>query len=355
MPRARVFRRSRSLPGGKTRTDRWYSIDFDGPDGKRVLRLATPRTSSRRVADEILQREMARAWGPGGGVRPGSGRTVGDLLDDYETYLEKASPSTWRNNRCWIRWWKDRFGPRLATDLRPGDVETALLDLAETRQEATVAGYRGILRAALRRAVRDGHIASDPSSNLSVSYGYPERHVTWSEDELLRVRAAAPAWCSQLLEVLRATGLRIGDALLLRWDEVDLEKARLTLHEGQEKTGGELDVPLTLRAVAALRAVPALPGNPLVFPGQRGGPRAYNRVLRVVQAAQAACRPPVVGPTIHDLRRTWAVELLEAGTSLELIAALLGQKSTRVVPRYAKARFEALQRVLERLEPSPAN
>ncbi|HRI10152.1 MAG TPA: tyrosine-type recombinase/integrase, partial [Nannocystaceae bacterium] len=271
---------------------------------------------------------------------------VGDLLDAYEKYLAVASPSTWQDKRSWIRWWKQRLGDRAAGDLRPGDVEEALLELAKARKEATVAGYLSILRAALRRAVRDGHMASDPTSRLSIFFGFPERHVTWEEEELARVRAAAPVWCSDLLEFLRATGVRVGDALTLRWDQVRDDRIRLL--EGQEKTGEPLEVPLSARGHAVLERLPR--SGPLLFPGQRGGPRAYNRVLRVVQAAMAAADPKVEGRTIHDLRRSWAVELLEAGVSLELIAALLGQRTTRVAGRYAKARFTALRSVLDRLE-----
>lgn len=344
MPRARVFRRIRPGPGGKPLTEKWWTLDFNTPDGSRVVRLALPKTTSRKVAEEILQREMAKAWGPGGGAPGRNGRTVADLLDDYEAYLSKASPSSWAKTGSRLRWWRERLGARPARALVPGDVEKALLELAETRKEATVAGYLVILRAALRRGLRDGQIASDPSSRLSVSFGYPERHVTWTENELARVRAAAPAWCSALLEFLRASGLRVGDALALRRDQV--QDGRLRLQEGTEKTGEPLDLPLSPRAVAVLETLPR--SHPLVFPGQRGGVRAYNRVLRVVQAAMRAADPPVTGKTIHDLRRTWAVELLEAGTSLELIAALLGQRTTRVAGRYAKARFEALRKIVDR-------
>lgn len=344
MPRARVFRRTRPGPGGKRITERWWSLDFDRPDGTRVVRVALPKTTSKKIAEEILQREMALAWGPGGGARPGAGKTVGDLLDDYETYLSEASASTWAKTGSRLRWWRARFAGLMSRSLVPGDVEKALLELAKTRKEATVAGYLSILRAAVRRAIRDGHMASDPTSQLSVSYGYPERHVTWTDDELDRVRAAAPPWCSALLAFLRSSGLRVGDALALRWDQV--KDGRLRLLEGTEKTGEPLDLPLSPRAVAVLEGLPR--AGPLVFPGQRGGVRAYNRVLRVVQAAMRAAAPPVAGKTIHDLRRTWAVELLESGVSLELIAALLGQRTTRVAGRYAKARFEALKVLVDR-------
>lgn len=345
MPRARAFRRKRRLPDGTIHTDRWFSVEFDAPDGRRVAHLAIPRTTSAKVADEILQREMAAAWGPGGGARPANGKTVGDLLDSYEAYLAEASPSTWKDKKSWLKWWKDRFGGLPVDQLLPGDIEKALLELRKTRKEATVAGYLGVLRPALRRGLRDGHMASDPTLQLSLSFGYPERHIVWSDDELARTRAAAPRWCSDLLCFLRASGIRIGDALALRWDQV--EDGRLRLLQGQEKTGEPLDVPLSPKALAVLETIPK--AGPLVFPGPRKGPRAYNRVLRVIQTAMAAADPPVVGKTPHDLRRSWAVELLEAGTSLELIAALLGQRTTRVAGRYAKARFSALEALLAKL------
>ena len=50
--------------------------------------------------------------------------------------------------------------------------------------------------------------------------------------------------------------------------------------------------------------------------------------------------------TIHDLRRTFATELHNRGVSDELIAGLLGQKTTTVVPLYRETRFEALRKAL---------
>lgn len=67
-----------------------------------------------------------------------------------------------------------------------GEIEEALLELRKTRKEATVAGYLGVLRPALRRGLGDGHIGSDPTLRLSVSFGYPERHVVWLDEELRR-------------------------------------------------------------------------------------------------------------------------------------------------------------------------
>lgn len=335
---ARIFRRTWRGPGGEQKTSPWYSISYTA-DGRKVTRQTDPPTSSARIAREQLHAAL--------GAAPEDARrrqvvTIGKVLDSYASYLEKEHQNTHGSREGWIRRWKDLLGAaRDAEDISPADIEEALaahrrLDL----KVSTISSCFVTLRSAFRRAIRDGLIVDDPTVRVRFKVSFPERHVVWTGAELEAVRAKASPWLASLLLFLRCTGVRIGDALSLRWDAISDGRLRLRM----QKSGELLDVPLSSRAVAGLAAVGE--GDGLVWPGAKGRRRAYNPVLRSVHAAMLGADPPVAGKTIHDLRRTFATELLEQGVSLELIAALLGQRSTRVAGRYTKARYEALRAVL---------
>jgi integrase len=334
---ARVFRRAWTSPDGAKRTSPWYSLDFEDPaNGRRAIRQTHPLTSSKRIATEQLHAALV---GPGKG---GGGPTAAKVLDRYGDYLSTHHLTTWHSCGGRVRWWEKKLGATPAEAVTPADLEAAMATLPVALREATRAGYLVIVTAAFRRAIRDRLIRNDPTIGVGLKFGYPERDALWTDQELAAVVAVAPRWLGTLLRFLRYQGIRIGDALQLRWEDVKDGRLRLRMQKSRDL----LDVPVSARAVAVLAEIGE--GKGLVWPGPTGRPRAYNRVLRSVQEAMRQADPPVVGRTIHDLRRSLATELLERGESLELIAALLGQKSTRVAGRYAKVRFEALRRALDR-------
>ena len=91
----------------------------------------------------------------------------------------------------------------------------------------------------------------------------------------------APAWLADLrkresfparaLEFLTLTAARSGEVRGAAWDEIGLDKALWIIPAQRMKMKREHRVPLTAEAVALLKALPKLEGNPLVFPGARGG------------------------------------------------------------------------------------
>lgn len=143
-----------------------------------------------------------------------------------------------------------------------------------------------------------------------------------------------------MIRFLRETGIRIGDALMLQWNEISGHVLRRT----QQKTGEELHIPLSDAAREILRSIPQT--GPWVFPGSHGQPRMYRNVLRAIRDAMA--RAGVSGRTIHDLRRSLATDLTNSGAPDRQIAALLGQKTTSIVGRYAHAELGAMRESLER-------
>jgi hypothetical protein len=155
------------------------------------------------------------------------------------------------------------------------------------------------------------------------------------------------------LQVLRGTGLRVGELLDLELNAVvDYGPAGTWLRVPLGKLATERTVPLDESTLAALdewahrrgshRPIPhPRTGRPTDFMftehGRRlGATRLRNGLLAATAAAglhDAAGRPLTVTP--HQLRHTYATTLANAGMSLQALMALLGHVTPEMTIRYA--------------------
>jgi integrase len=325
---------------GQRRTSAFYYLVFyvkAGPLAKRVYRRTDPPTDQKRLALEQLHRALAA----GITELPAGNLTVAQILTAYGAYWKAQHLSTWQDKRYWLEWWRAEYGHLRARAFRPSHVDAAIVRLEERGlARGTIGDHLSILRAAFRRAVKEGSLDAHPACSLEAwRYQSPERHVTWTEAEFKALSAELPGWAARLFALLLTTGLRVGDALRLRWSDLGGDRIEIE----QEKTRAPLVLPLTRAARGVLDQIPKR--GEYVFQGPGKRPYAYRTLSRAL--AEAREESGITGKTIHDLRRTFATRLLNAHVSPALIAALLGQRTTRLVSRYTHAEMETLRAAAE--------
>lgn len=135
-----------------------------------------------------------------------------------------------------------------------------------------------------------------------------------------------------LLTLLYASGLRIGEALTLKVNDLDFK--RHLIHIKQAK--GRKDRYTLLAANSELlikRYLEAYQPHPYLFTGQDGGMYSAGSARRVLYRAVAktTIRKKV---TLHTLRHSFATHLLESGTDLRYIQELLGHSSPKTTMIY---------------------
>ncbi len=128
-----------------------------------------------------------------------------------------------------------------------------------------------------------------------------------------------------LVRFLFLTGLRIGEASSLKWEQVHLDDG--WFHLPNPKNGNPVSMPLAVQAVELLRARPRVEGNPYVFPswGKAGhikDPRDLMRKLSDVAGNKV---------TPHDVRRTYTNIALRACRAEKFRVDLLTNHITRDV------------------------
>jgi integrase len=154
-------------------------------------------------------------------------------------------------------------------------------------------------------------------------------------------RAKISPHAAGAIRLLLLTGCRLGEILTLRWDDVDLERALLTLRDS--KTGGRA-VWLNAAALAVLAELAKIRLGDFVIAGDRpDAPRSdLARPWR-----QVVKHAGLEGVTLHTLRHTHASVGVGAGIGLPLVGALLGHRVAATTSRYAHIGHEPARRASE--------
>jgi integrase/recombinase XerD len=140
-----------------------------------------------------------------------------------------------------------------------------------------------------------------------------------------------------LFLLLLRTGIRIGEALGLRLNDLDVRDRKIHLFEGEKNSMGRV-VYLSDDALFALRLWLRRRENSkeFIFYGRGDRPICYStgRGLFMKYLKRAGLEQK--GYTVHCLRHTFASELLNAGMRLECLQQLLGHQDIEVTRRYAR-------------------
>ena len=180
-----------------------------------------------------------------------------------------------------------------------------------------------------------------PRMTVPVERISPERVAPLSRDEQLRLLAAVEQSQNYrdlaIIQLLMATGLRVGELCELRRADLDLETepGHLLVRPGKSKQVRKLVLPPDV--CAALRDLgdqAQADSQATVFVGQRG-----NMTARGVQdvVKKYALRAGLRNLSPHTLRYTYARRLMEQGVPLPQIAACTGASAQMLLSFYAAA------------------
>jgi integrase len=252
----------------------------------------------------------------------------------------------------------------------------------------TVHHVHRILHTALKRAVRWRLIGSNVAAEAEPPSPGRSPARAPSGDELrryLEAASATPWWCLILLAI--STGLRRGELAALRWADLDLEAATLTVSQTAWEVPGAYGIKLRAKSDTSLRTISiAAPvveelrrhrakqaelrlahgryyrsDLDLVFARPGGEMRPPSELTRQVSAiARGSGLPRDVSP-LHGLRHGHASAMLAEGVALKVTSARLGHSTMTITAdlyqhttqALDKAAAEAAERALLPFLPKP--
>jgi site-specific recombinase XerD len=136
-----------------------------------------------------------------------------------------------------------------------------------------------------------------------------------------------------VVTLLYSSGLRVGEVVRLRREDLDVERALVRVRRG--KGAKDRMTLLSRRALAITEAyVMAFRPQGWLFPGEGAGKHLTARTVQKVVAESARRAGITKHVTPHTLRHSFATHLLEGGTDLRCIQELLGHSSARTTQIY---------------------
>lgn len=210
--------------------------------------------------------------------------------------------------------------------------------LEEELAPKTINNLLTVLRRILAVAAEWGKIKSVPHVRWLKVPPPDFDFLDFDEARRLAAAAAAPEWRCMIVLGLR-TGLRQGELLALRWDDVDLVAGRLVVKRavsrgivGTPKSGKRREIPLSDDALSALKAHRHLKGE-LVFCDAAGEMLTKGECKWPLWMACKRAGLRRIG--WHVLRHSFASHLAMRGVPLKAIQELMGHATIEMTMRYA--------------------
>ncbi|OHQ53404.1 recombinase XerC [Corynebacterium sp. HMSC070H05] len=286
---------------------------------------------------------------------------VGDFAD-YASLVLGRSPNTVKgyvSDLATLAGYADTFDAFTLEVLR-----TWLADaLTAGRSRATLARRTAAARAFSTWAYRQGYIDHDAAARLKapkVNRALPNVVRGERATELVEADTADDAHPAEhfrdraMLELLYATGMRVGELTGLNLSDIDLARglARVTGKGNKQRV-----VPFGREATLALNEWLEFGRSELangkagdaVFVGSRGGRIDQRQVRRVVERAGQRAGVSDISP--HTLRHTAATHMLEGGADLRVVQEMLGHSSLQTTQIYTHVSAQRLKNVYDQAHP----
>ena len=250
---------------------------------------------------------------------------------------------------------KSKLGALQIHSVTFSDVQTYINDLASTKSLSTIKRQRVILTIAFSYAEDKGWIEKNPMNKVRLPneaniVKEPKDHVFLSTEERKALEAEAMrvndskthmgkmgerlyGVAADAIVFILHTGLRIGELIALDWDNTDIPKKFIHIRRNAPSNGMYITTP---KRKASIRKVP-LDGVALgiikdlsenrkgefVFHTKSGNMLNRNNIDRMLKLM--VDRSGIEQkPTLHDLRHTYASELIRNGVDMKTVQTVLG-------------------------------
>ena len=404
MAKARKDLRGRALRKGEMQrsSDKRYAYSYTDPLGRRKYIYANDLVTLREKEARLMKDQL-----DGLDIYIAGKATVNFVFDRYMS-LKNNLRQTTKSNYLYMydRFIRDTFGKKKIAEIKYSDVFQFYFHLLEKQelQINTLESIQTLMHPTFQLAVRDEIIRKNPTDGVMAEVKKSSGQTTGVRHALTRVQQRAfmefianhPIYFHwwPLFTILLGTGCRIGEALGLRWEDLDFDKRTISINHslvyyptGEDRTSVmHISKPKT---DAGNRIIPMLDSvkdafemlyeeqkengwSEVEIDGMKGfifcnrfgnvpNPQSVNRTIkRIISSynageevdAKKERREPVIIPdfSAHHLRHTFCTRLCENETNLKVIQSVMGHKDIQTtMDIYAEATEEKKQESFEKL------
>ncbi len=314
------------------KTGNWY-IDYRLPNGRR--RRETVGTSKKLAENVLSKRRVGIAEGRFLDVVKKERIKFEDFAQEYFTIHSKQHKKGWQTDSFNIKILNRFFRGKYLYEITPVDIERFKMERLKekvgikTISPATVNRQLDTLRGMLNKAVSWGKLQTNPMKSVQSLKVAPGRLRFLEREEIIRLLSNCTKNLRPIVVLALFTGMRRGEILGLKWHDIDVKRNIITLLD--TKNGEKREVPMSEQVKTALIRLRKHPDCAYIFCNEKGQPvhdirKSYSTALR---------KSGIKDFRFHDLRHTFASQLVMAGVDINTVRELLGHKDITMTLRYS--------------------
>lgn len=269
------------------------------------------------------------------------------LVERFLEYSE-ANKRSWKRDICATDVFLKYLSGKKLSDITPFLVEKYKSDRRKQVKASTVNRELDVLRRMFSLAVAWGLITSNPVSQVKRFKVSNSNLRILSEEEFTRLYNSASSHLKPILLTAVHTGMRKGEILNLKWEDINLERGYILVRDSKNYESRAIPISQILKDELLKLKKQSTGEFVFTYKGKPIGAikRAFSAALR--RSGIRHCR-------FHDLRHTFATCLVMEGTDIASVQELMGHKDIRMTKRYSHPTPEHKRNAVEKVKFSPTS
>lgn len=325
------------------RGKKWY-IDYIF-EGRRIKRSVGPNKKAAEDALAAIKADILR-----GEYRFRARRTCPRFKEFAKLYLSLSKATkketSYQRDVLSIKHLTKKFDNKKLSAITHEDVENYQVERQTQVTPTTVNRELACLRHLFNKAIEYKKTTVNPVKGVKFSKEIARlRYLKDDEKEkLFDVCLEEPI--KSIVMIALSTGMRLGEIISLRWRDIDFHQKMI--HIEMTKNGERRDVPMNHTSFNTLMRQDEYSDGNYVFHKNDGSPYINDTISKWFK--KICNRGGIENFRFHDLRHTFASQLVMNGTDLKTVQELLGHKSYQMTLRYAHLSPQFKRDAISRLD-----
>ena len=251
-------------------------------------------------------------------------------------YLELTKPnkkqSSWSRELSVMRRLDNRFGNKIFQQITTDEIERYKSKrLKDGVMPATINRELALLKTMFTKAQKWNRVNFNPAKDVKLLDGEVERVRYLMPEEVQKLLSNCNGFIRPIVLVALNTGMRKGEILDLKWENINFDLGIISIMKTNTKNKVRKDIPMNEIVKATINGIEKK--GQYVFCNGDGKPFQNSGVRKSFEKAVRESK--IEDFRFHDLRHTFASNLVMGGVDIMTVKELMGHKDLKMTLRYS--------------------
>lgn len=291
--------------------------------------------NNRRIAEQLKAKRQTEILEDRFQIHHVRDVRFAEFASEYIESYSRVNKRSWKRDEVSLVSLNPFFGDKLLSEIHPFLIEHYKRKRIQEVKPATVNRELALLKHMFSKAVEDTRAVSNPVKRVKLLREENMQMRILSPEEIEQVLQACSDYSRPIVITALHTGMRLNEILSLRWSQVSFKPEYEEITVLYSKNGRQRKIPINEVLLSVLQTLKKGKGSSELVFAFKGS----DHPIRSFKTAwlNALRRANIDRYRFHDLRHTFASNLVAAGVDLVRVKELLGHQSILTTMRYAHA------------------